>query len=85
MDRGWLPAAILILLSSLLAVVYVWRVIEIVWFREPPSDVELKDAPLSLLLPTWILIGATVFFGLYTEVTVEVASDAAKLLLGVAP
>ena len=68
-----------------MAVGYVWRVVEIAWFREPPDDVEIKDAPLSLLLPTWILIGGTVFFGLYTEITVDVARKAAGLLLGVAP
>jgi len=85
LDAEWLPVAILILFSSLLAVVYVWRVVEIAWFREPPDDVEIKDAPLSLLLPTWILIGGTVFFGLYTEITIEVARKAAGLLLGVAP
>ena len=85
LEAEWYPLAALILLSSLLAVVYVWRVVEIAWFREPAGDADIKDVPLSLLLPTWILIGGTVFFGLYTDLTVGVSSDAANLLLGVSP
>ena len=85
LEAGWYPVAVLILLSSLLAVVYVWKVVEIAWFREPPDDAEIKDVPLSLLVPTWVLIGGTVFFGLKTSLTVGVASQAAALLLGGTP
>ncbi len=82
MKAGWYPAAFLVLLSSLLAVVYVWRVIEIAWFREPPDTDGVRDVPPALMLPTWVLIGGTVLFGLYSEVTVGVSRQAAGILLG---
>jgi len=85
LEAGWIPVAVLVLLSSLLAVVYVWRVVELAWFRDPPDDAEIHDVPLSLRIPAWVLIGGTVFFGLYTEPTVRVARQAAELLLGTAP
>jgi multicomponent Na+:H+ antiporter subunit D len=82
LDRGWWPIAVLLLLSSLLAVVYVWRVVELAWFREPHGDTaELREAPLSMLLPTILLIGASIFFGLSTRWSVGVAERAARELL----
>jgi multicomponent Na+:H+ antiporter subunit D len=82
LEAEWYFAAVLILMSSLLAVIYVWRVIEIAWFRQPPESdsEETEDAPLVQLIPTWTLIGATIFFGLNTELTVGVARRCAELL-----
>jgi len=82
MERGWYPVAVMILLSSLIAVVYVWRVVEAAYFGEPQSDV--CEVPWTSWLPTWILIGASVVFGLWTDITVGGASSAARALLGVA-
>ncbi len=82
MDHGWLWAAVLILLSSLLAVIYVWRIVEVAFLQDPPEGRKLKEAPLSMLVPTWVLIGASIYFGLQTEVTVGVARRAAQQLLG---
>jgi multicomponent Na+:H+ antiporter subunit D len=83
-ERGGVGLAALLLLSSLLAVVYVWRVVEVAYFQKPASE-ERCEAPISMLLPTWILIGASIYFGLHTDLTVGVASGAARQLLGVAP
>ena len=35
----------LILLASLLAVLYIWKVVEAAYFQEPPEGAECKDAP----------------------------------------
>ncbi len=77
--------AVLVLGGSLLAVVYVWRIIEVAFFQAPPKRSERSEAPLSLLLPTWALIVANVYFGLDTELTVGVARRAAQTLLGGMP
>ena len=83
-ESGLWPVAVLILLSSLLAVIYIWRVVEVAYFRQAAEDApEVSEAPLSLLAPTWVLIGATVFFGVFTSLSVGVASAAARMLLGV--
>ncbi|MGH8634882.1 MAG: proton-conducting transporter membrane subunit, partial [Burkholderiales bacterium] len=78
--RWWLAA--LVLVSSLLALVYVWRVVELCYFREPsPQLAQVREAPLSMLIPAWLLVAACVFFGLETGATVGTASRAAQALL----
>lgn len=80
-DQWWLAAAIL--LSSLLAVAYVWRFVEVAYFREPSEkDGAYTEAPLALLIPAWLLIGATIWFGFDTTFTLGSALDAAQQLVG---
>jgi multicomponent Na+:H+ antiporter subunit D len=88
-EQGRFAVAGAILLSSILAVVYIWKIIETAYFREPPEPEEgaepVRDAPLSMLIPTWILIGGTVYFGLHTSLTAGVAMKAAEQLLSGIP
>ena len=80
---GYWPIAALILASSLLAIVYVWRVIEVAWFEAPPSGCgKVREAPLSMLIPMWLLVVATVWFGVDGEFTAGLARRAAEALLG---
>ncbi len=84
-DRGWWPVAILIVASSLIAIIYIWRVVEAAYFREVPAeDAEVAEAPLSLLLPVWLLVLANFWFGIETSLPVGMASRAAETLLGLA-
>ena len=84
LEQGWWPVAVLVLISSLLALIYVWRVVEAAYFRSEISGHEaVKEAPLSLLVPTWALIAANIYFGVDTSLTVGAAEFAAKQLLGV--
>lgn len=86
LEKGWWPVAVLVLFSSLIALAYIWRVIEIAWFRQRPVDARpITEAPLSLLVPTWILVAANIWFGLNTEYTVTVAQQAAQMLIGAQP
>lgn len=86
LERGWWPVAALIVLTSLLAVIYVWRVIEVAYFqpaeKRPATMPPIREAPLWLLVPTWVLVVANVYFGLETSVSVDVAGAAAKMLMG---
>ena len=84
LERDWWLAAALVLLSSLLAVVYVWRVIEVAYLKPVPENAsKIEDAPPAMLIPTWLLIGASIYYGINTELTVGVAKQAAQQLLGV--
>lgn len=83
-DGRWWIAAV-ILASSLLAVIYVWKVVEAAYLREPPAGRVVREAPLSMLLPTWALVLANIWFGVDADLTVGVARTAAMGLLGVAP
>ena len=82
--KWWIAA--LVVLSSLLAVIYIWRVVEKAYFEPPPAGHDkVEEAPISLLIPTWVLVGANVYFGIDAELTVGVAERAAATLFGVAP
>ena len=85
LDAGHGLVAFLTLLSSLLAVIYVWKVVEAAYFKEPDGETNPSrcEAPLSMLIPTWIMIGATLLFGIYTRLPVGTARQAATWLLGV--
>lgn len=82
-DSDRLVVAFFIVATSLLAVVYVWKVVEVAYFRPASQDLDgISEAPLSMLLPMWVLIGANLFFGLKTGLSVGVARKAAETLIG---
>ena len=87
LERGWWPVLVVVIIGSLLSVVYVWRVLEMAYLRrrlEADTSV-VTEAPLSLLVPTWILITANVYFGIDTGLTVGIAEKAASVLMAGAP
>ena len=76
----WL--AVLILASSLLAIVYIWRVVEVMYFRPRPENrAAVSEAPLSMLVPTAVLALANIYFGLETSLSAGMARQAATALL----
>ena len=81
MEQGqfWLVGANV--LSSLLAIIYVWRFVEVAYFRAPPEGSRRQEAPLSMLIPAWVLVAATVWFGIDTSLTAGSAMEAASQLL----
>jgi multicomponent Na+:H+ antiporter subunit D len=82
-ERGWWPVTMAVLLSSLLALIYVWRVVEVAYFEAPVEGrAPVKEAPASMLLPTWLLIGASIVFGVWATLPVDLARRAAQALLG---
>ena len=85
LERGWWPVALLVLITSLLAVVYIWRVVETAYFQPAPQTQGVREAPLALLIPTWMLALANVYFGIDTSLNAGVARQAALSLLGGAP
>jgi len=82
LDLDWWWLAALIIFSSLLAVIYVWRVVEIAYLRPAPDSAPSGEAPLALLVPTWVLVLANVYFGIDTRLSVGVARRSAEFLLG---
>lgn len=80
-EKGWWPISVLIVLSSLLAVIYVWRVIETLYLKAPLAGTNYKEAPLTMLIPMWILALACIYFGFATDVTLTASRAAAQGLL----
>ncbi|WP_448567380.1 monovalent cation/H+ antiporter subunit D family protein [Thalassotalea ganghwensis] len=83
LEQGlWLIAAF-VLVGSLLAVVYIGRVIEAAYFQPLPESKDsntIKEVPWLMLLPMWILVIANVYFGIDTSLTIEAASSASEWL-----
>ena len=79
-DGIWI--AFLILASSALSVVYLWKMIEALWFHESPKDPKIKEKPeiyIALLMITFL----NIYFGLDASMVVNSSFEAANQLLGV--
>jgi multicomponent Na+:H+ antiporter subunit D len=81
LERGQWPVAALVLIGSLIALAYVGRVIEALYFHPGDGNSEVREAPWPLLVPTWLFIAGSLYFGIHTELTVGVAERAAATLL----
>jgi multicomponent Na+:H+ antiporter subunit D len=81
--EGYWPLAVLILVSSLLALMYIWRVVEAAYFFVPGAAMhKVKEAPAIMLIPTWLLIGANLYFGVNAGLVSGIARQGANILVG---
>ena len=79
-------AAVLVVSSSLIAVAYVWRILELAYLETAPEGAPaVEEAPLAMLIPMWTLVGLNIYFGINAQLTTRVATRAAQSLLGGAP
>ena len=82
LEKDWWWLVVVILFTSLLAIIYIWRVIEQLYFREPkPENADVKEAPTLLLICTWVMIISTIYFGIDTRFPVNTATAAAEILI----
>jgi len=83
LEKGYWPLTIIILISSLIAVIYIWRIVESAYFHpRPEGSKAVQEAPLGLLIPVWVLIGSNVYFGVQSKLSIELATIAATSLMG---
>jgi multicomponent Na+:H+ antiporter subunit D len=74
---------VVIVASSLMAVAYVWRVVEIAYFRASPAGGDaIREAPRSMLAITWAAALASVWFGLRPGLPLSLSAESATALLG---
>ena len=76
------PIAFLIGVSSLIAIAYVWKLVEAMYLTPAPEGAVRQEAPWSMLVPIWILTIVSIGFGFDAELTVGMARTAAESLLG---
>ena len=77
---------VVILISSLLNIVYFWRVFDNIWFGHPHEVEHIKrdEAPLSMLIPMVILAVLCIFFGLFAYYPLHyVLEPLSNALLGI--
>jgi multicomponent Na+:H+ antiporter subunit D len=77
-----LPLVVIILVSSLMAVVYIWRIVETACFGtaedEPATGARVSPVLVTVL---WLAAVANIFFGLVPELPLTLSGDAATELL----
>ncbi len=86
MEKGWWPAVVMILASSVMATAYIGRVVYLMLFREAressASGEGYQEVPLLMLVPMYALLALGLYFGLFGSQTLGIASGAAESLLG---
>lgn len=80
-QQHWLVAS-LVLIGSLLAIIYIGRVIEMAYFQKSDDDnhTKVSEAPILMLVPMWALVIANVYFGIDTSLVIDSAASASDWL-----
>lgn len=83
LDKGYLTSmlVIIIIASSLMALAYVCRIIETLYFKPAVVEQAPGEAPLQILIITWIVAAANIIFGLFPSFTLALSSASAEWLL----
>ncbi|MEO0465432.1 MAG: monovalent cation/H+ antiporter subunit D family protein [Pseudomonadota bacterium] len=83
LEQGWWWAVAIILFSSVLAVIYMGRILEAVFFRAPSNPRKVRnEAPLTILVPLWIFAIANIWIGIDASFPARLAGDAALAVMG---
>jgi multicomponent Na+:H+ antiporter subunit D len=89
-EKGMWIVVITIVIGSVLAIAYVWKIVENLYFRSKrkvhiqdvsSGDSGIARAPKTMSVALWIGAILCIFFGLNTELSFEAASSAAAALL----
>lgn len=85
-EQGWIGVALIVVIAvgSLMAVVYIWRIVEVACFQRADSEADAgpRGVPLPLLLVALVAAAANIYFGFAPTLPVELSSAAADILLG---
>ena len=81
--EGMLGKALVIsiLISSLMAVIYIWRVVEATYFGDQAKGEKSAEAPLWMLMVTWGAVLLNFYFGLEPSLPLALSAEAASSLL----
>ena len=71
----------LVLLSSALSLIYLWKIVEVMWMQPAPAkSPKLSENP-AIYLPLWVVALANIWFGLDASWLVAASRAAAAALL----
>ncbi|NOX51693.1 MAG: monovalent cation/H+ antiporter subunit D family protein [Gammaproteobacteria bacterium] len=88
LDEGLLGVGLIVVVAagSLMAVYYLWRVIEAAYFGKTNEGAEIVgEAPLGILVVCWLVVLSNYYFGLAPSLPTTLSSAAAQILLGQVP
>lgn len=81
-DQGSAILIAIVVISSLMAVAYIWRVVETLYFKPALVEVDAREPPWPLLTIVWLAVGLNLYFGIQPEIPLTLSTWAAELLLG---
>ncbi len=80
-DKGYWLLAFVTLSSSLITIIYVWKLVEIMYFKEPDTILKnSKKIPSTMIISSLFLVFLCVYFGIDPSWTLDGASSAAHLM-----
>ena len=83
LEAGQAWVVVVFAVGSLLTLVYVGRIVEVIFFRSPaPGAPRAKEAPVGVLAPLWVLAGLSIWFGIDATLPASLADASAAALLG---
>jgi multicomponent Na+:H+ antiporter subunit D len=81
-EKGaWVVAAFTVL-SSILALIYVWRIVEVAYLNDRPKGAPVLTETTAQWIGAWLLVIATIYFGVQSEIVVDAAFAAADMFIG---
>jgi NADH:ubiquinone oxidoreductase subunit 2 (subunit N) len=70
----------LVAISSALAVIYFWKIVESLWFSSIKTEVVSEDP--AVYIPIWIIAISIIVLGIFSAPIVELATMASNNLIG---
>lgn len=70
----------LVAISSALAVIYFWKIVESLWFSSIKTEVASEDP--AIYIPLWIVAISIIIFGVFSAPIVDLANMASNSLFG---
>ncbi|MEC7305571.1 MAG: proton-conducting transporter membrane subunit, partial [Pseudomonadota bacterium] len=80
LEADMIAVLLLVMASSALSVVYLWKIVEVLW-QKADGDVAVAEQP-ALYMPLWIVAIANIWFGIAPAPLVDAAQRAAMYLAG---
>lgn len=80
-ERDWWWLAVLMLISSIMAVIYIGRVIQVLCLSGHAPQEKTQEVPMIMWIPTWTLLLISLYIGINSTELVNLTERAATQLL----
>jgi len=81
-EAGYWGLVLVIVFSSVLAIIYIWKFVEVAYFKSPENEVVTLDSnqktPYLLFFALFIFVVANIYFGLDSSLNVDMANAIAR-------
>ena len=72
----------IIAISSALSVLYLWKIFEVMWLKEPFQQLKIEKEPVVAYMSLWLMVITIIVFGIYSHGVSSSGIFAANALFG---